>query len=357
MEYKIGVLMLEKIWFIILSFLLTGYTVLDGFDLGVGILFPFVAKTEKERSLALQAIGPVWDGNEVWLVAAGGVLFFAFPKAYASAMSGLYLGIFLILWLIILRALAIELRVQLDNPLWRAFWETVFFAASLGLTFLLGSAFGDLLRGFLLDASGHFFLPLWTKLLPRIPLGILDWFTVLIGVLAVSLLSLHGANFLVWKTDGKLQSRAQSLAFRLVWVSGFLILAGLILTPLIQPQIGVRFLQSPWGFIFPILALLAWTLLFLSLRRKKSELMPLVYSKLLIASLLASAFFAIYPNILISVNNPATSLTVLNTAASQYGLKTGLIWFSIGLILLLAYTGYVYKSFWGKVQETGGENY
>lgn len=348
---------MQTIWFIILSFLLIGYTVMDGFDLGVGILFPFITKTEKERSLALQAIGPVWDGNEVWLVAAGGVLFFAFPKAYASAMSGLYLAIFMILWLIILRALSIELRVQLDNALWRAFWETVFFAASLGLAFLLGSAFGDLLRGFSLDASGHFFLPLWTKLQPRIPLGILDWFTLLIGVLAVNLIALHGANYLILKTEADLQTRAKHLASRLVWSSGALLLVGMLLTPLIQPRLGDHLLQAPWGFTFPFIALLMWVLLLRSLRRKRSEPLPLAYSTILIASLLASAFFALYPNILISLNSPAHSLTIFNTAASPYGLKTGLVWFSFGLLLLLTYTGYVYRSFWGKVTDADKEGY
>jgi len=343
---------MQTIWFIILSFLLIGYTVLDGFDLGVGILFPLVAKTERERSLALHTIGPVWDGNEVWLVAAGGVLFFAFPKAYASAMSGLYLAVFLLLWLIILRALAIELRSQLNNPLWRSFWEAVFFIASLGLASLLGATMANLLRGFPLDATGHFFLPLWTNLLPRIPLGILDWFSLLIGVLGVGLLSLHGANYLVWKTEGDTQSRAREIASRLVWVNGILLLFGLLLTPVVQAQIGARFVQSPWGFVFPLLAIIAWTLALVSIRQKKSELLPLAASKLLIASLLASAFFAIYPNILLSFDDPAKSLTIFNTAASQYGLKTGLIWFSFGLVLLLAYTGFVYKSFWGKVRNT-----
>jgi cytochrome d ubiquinol oxidase subunit II len=349
---------LETLWFILLSFLLIGYTVLDGFDLGVGILFPFVAKTEKERRLVLQAIGPLWDGNEVWLVAAGGVLFFAFPRAYASALSGLYLAIFLVLWLIILRALAIELHVQVDNPLWRTFWEAIFFIASLGLALTLGAALGNLLRGFPLDADGHFFLPLWTDLLPGVPTGVLDVYTLPVGIFAVIILALHGANFLVWKTGGELQQRARSFAAPLTWVSGFLALLILVLTPpLIQPQVKARFLSQPWGFIFPVFAVTAWGLLLASTKRNHSEILPLAFSKLLIASLLATASFGIFPHLLISLGAPANSLTIFNATTSQYGLSVGLVWFTLGLLLLLTYTGYVYKVFWGKVTLSVDEGY
>ena len=348
---------METLWFVILSFLLVGYTVLDGFDLGVGILFSFIAKSEDECRLMLNAIGPIWDGNEVWLVGAGGALFFAFPSAYASALGGLYLAIFLVLWMLILRALALELRAQVDNSLWHTFWGTIFFLSSLTLAGVLGITLGNLVRGFPLDAQGHFFLPLWTDLLPSTSTGIFDWYTLLVGALAVVILSLHGANFLVWKTDGKIQQRARMIASRLVGVSGVLGLLVVILTPQVQPQAADRFLTHPLGLILPLLALAAWILLVVVTRRGQSEILPLGLSKSLIAALLGTAFFGLFPNLLIARGNTANSLTIFNAATSQYGLRVGLAWFIPGLLLALAYTGSIYRAFWGKVAPADGEGY
>jgi cytochrome bd ubiquinol oxidase subunit II len=348
---------METLWFLLLSFLLIGYTVLDGFDLGVGILFPFVAKNDDARRLVLRAIGPIWDGNEVWLVASGGVLFFAFPRAYASALSGLYLAIFLVLWMLVLRALSIELHTQLENPLWHTFWEAIFFVSSLGLALVLGAALGNLLRGFPLDAKGYFFLPLWTDLLPGVPTGILDWYTLSVGVFAMSALSLHGANFLVWKTDGEIQQRARAIATRLTWISGALALLVVILTLVVQPDVLTRFPAHPWGFVFPVIALTAWILLLVAVKRGRSEVLPLGCSKAFIAALLAAAFFGIFPNVLIASSSPVNSLTISNASTSQYGFRVGLVWFSLGLLLILSYMGYVYKSFWGKVKPSEKDGY
>jgi cytochrome d ubiquinol oxidase subunit II len=354
---KRGGAILETLWFILLAFLFVGYTVLDGFDLGVGILFPLVAKSDDERRLALNAIGPVWNGNEVWLVAAGGVLFFAFPKAYASALSGLYLAIFLVLWMLILRALAVELRAQLDHPLWHTFWEMAFFVSSLALALILGAALGNLLRGFPLDDHGRFFLPLWTDLLPGIPTGILDWYTGLVGALAVVVLSLHGANFLVWKTGGEIQQRARAIASRLVWVSGALALLVFIVTPLNQSHVTERFLSHPLGLVFPLLALATWILLVAATRRGQSDILPLGLSKSFIIALLGTAFFGLFPYLLIARGNLSNNLTVFNAATTPYSLRVGLAWFIPGLLLIFAYMVYVYRSVWGKVKATTGEGY
>jgi cytochrome d ubiquinol oxidase subunit II len=343
-----GGAILETLWFILLAYLFVGYTILDGFDLGVGILFPFVTGNDDERRLAINAIGPIWDGNEVWLVAAGGTLFFAFPKAYASALGGLYLAIMLLLWMLILRELAIELRGQINNPLWRSFWDGVFFLSSLALALLLGTALGNLLRGFPLDAQGRFFLPLWTNWLPGVPTGILDWYTLLIGLTAIVVLSLHGASFLVWKTPGEMQQRARLIASRLVWASGALALLSLLATPLAQPQIASRFLGHPLGFAFPLLALAAWILLVRAIKRGQSALILFGLSKSFIVALLGTAFFGLFPNLLIALGDQTNSLTVFNAATTPYGLRVGLAWFIPGLLLILAYTGFMYRSFWGK---------
>ncbi len=200
---------MATIWFAILAVMLGMYIVLDGFDFGVGAQYLWVARKDKERRAVLNAIGPLWDGNEVWLIASGGVLFFAFPLLYASAFSGLYLALFMVLWLLILRGLAIELRHHVHHHLWGEFWDVIFSAASLGLALLFGVALGNLLRGVPLNEQGYFFVALWTNLLPYAdPQGILDWFTVMIGLLGVAALIMHGGNFLAFKVGQPVGQRA-----------------------------------------------------------------------------------------------------------------------------------------------------
>src|SRR5512147_468877 len=151
---------LNELWFVIFVVVIAGYLILDGFDMGVGILHPFVAKTDEERRVMLNSIGPVWDGNEVWLVLAGGVLFAAFPLVYASLFSGFYLAMMLVLLVLILRTVAIEFRSKRPSPRWRSFWDIVFFAASLGIALLLGVAFGNIMEGVPLDAAGNIYASL-----------------------------------------------------------------------------------------------------------------------------------------------------------------------------------------------------
>ena len=198
---------MEALWFAIVAGMLAVYTVLDGFDFGVGILHRLVARTDEERRTVFAAIGPVWDGNEVWLVAAGGVLFLAFPRVYAAAFSGFYLALMIVLWLLILRGVAIELRSRQENPLWREFWDTTFSLASALLAVVLGVSLGNVVRGVPLDATGWFFIPLFTDLLPGSRPGVLDWYTALVGVFTLCVLAGHGALYLVWKTTGPVQAR------------------------------------------------------------------------------------------------------------------------------------------------------
>src|SRR5579884_354221 len=155
---------MQTLWFILVAFMLIAYVVLDGFDLGAGIIHLFVARTESERRMVLRAIGPVWDGNEVWIIAAGGTLFFTFPILYASSFSGFYLPLIIVLWLLMLRGVAIELRSRLNNPLWGSFWDGTFFLGSALLSIFYGAALGNVIRGVPLDAQGNFFAPLWTDL-------------------------------------------------------------------------------------------------------------------------------------------------------------------------------------------------
>src|SRR5271154_7371455 len=195
------------LWFWIVAAMLAAYVVLDGFDLGVGIIYLFVARTESERAQALRSIGPVWDGNEVWLLAAGGTLFFAFPLLYASAFSGFYLPLMMVLWLLILRGISIEMRSHSHDPLWRTFFDGVFAFASTLLALIFGAALANVVRGVPLGADNYFFLPLWTNWRTGPNPGILDWYTVIGGAMALLALSLHGALYLAQKTVGDLEQR------------------------------------------------------------------------------------------------------------------------------------------------------
>src|SRR3954452_1429587 len=177
---------MATVWFCFLALMVTMYVVLDGFDLGVGTLHLLLAKTEEEREQTTAAIGPVWNGNEVWLLASGGVLFMTFPAAYAGALSGLYFGLILVLWLLVGRGLALELRHQIDHPLWRAACDAVFALSSAALALVFGVALGNVVRGVPLGSDGYFHLPLFQ---------ILNWYALLIGVFGLSVLAGHGANF------------------------------------------------------------------------------------------------------------------------------------------------------------------
>src|SRR6516225_4282603 len=202
---------MEALWFAIVSAMLAIYVILDGFDFGVGVVHRIVARTDEERRTVLAAIAPVWDGNEVWLIAAGGALFVAFPNVYATAFSGFYLALMIVLWLLILRGVAIELRSHQDHPLWGEFWDTVFSLASALLAVVFGTSLGNLIRGVALEKEGLRGMALFTNFLIGREPGILDWYTGLVGVFTLVALSVHGALYLAWRTTGPVRER--SLAF------------------------------------------------------------------------------------------------------------------------------------------------
>src|ERR1700722_17922855 len=193
---------METIWFFIVAFMIAMYVLLDGFDLGAGAIHLWVAKTEEERRQVLESIGPVWDGNEVWLIAAGGTMYFAFPALYASGFSGFYLPLMMVLWLLILRGASIEFRNHIKSAVWDPFWDFLFSASSLLLAVFFGTALGNVVRGVPLDASEYFFEPLWTNFQLGAETGILDWYTILVGVLALAAIAMHGALWVRMKTGG-----------------------------------------------------------------------------------------------------------------------------------------------------------
>jgi cytochrome d ubiquinol oxidase subunit II len=338
------------LWFCFATAMIAGYVILDGFDLGAGTVQLLVAKSENEKAQVLRSIGPVWDGNEVWLVAAGGALFLAFPALYASSFSGFYLALMMVLWLLILRGIAIEFRNHIDNPLWKPAWDTVFGGASAILAFVFGVALGNVVRGVPLDANGYFFLPLWTNLLPGADAGVIDWYTLLVGATAFVALAVHGSLWVVIKTAGTLQEGTRALNAKL-WRG--LIALTLVISPLsfaIQPNLWKQFTTHPSGIVFPALALAGLVgVRVLSARRKDRG--AFLASSLYLAGMLASVAFGVFPNVLPSNTAPDFSLTIYNAAAAEHGLVIGLWWFIPGMALATAYSMFTYRHFAGKVDE------
>ncbi len=348
---------MEIFWFIVLGVLLTLFIVLDGFDFGTGIIYHFIAKTNDERRTVLNAIGPIWDGNEVWLIIAGGALFFAFPTAYASIFSGYYLALILLLWMLMFRGLSMELRSQISNPLWHSFWDAMLTIGSVALALLLGVALGNILRGVPLDADGFFFLPFWTNFKTGVYPGILDWFTVLIGVFSVVILAVHGANFIALKTVGIIQVRARKIARKGIWIVILFALFIPIASYMVQPILLENYKLYWGGIVLLVLSFLSLLGLIIT-RYKDNDLYAFVSSAFFIVLLMLNVAFSVFPNMMIATTNPSYNLTIYNTATSEYALRTGLVWYSVGAFFALCYTLFMYRSFKGKVSlPKEGEGY
>lgn len=337
---------MQTLWFCVVAVMIAVYVVLDGFDLGAGIVHLLAGRTAAERRVVLRTIGPVWDGNEVWLLAAGGTLYFAFPALYASSFSGFYLPLMMVLWLLILRGIAIEFRNHIDSPVWQPMWDAVFSGASALLAIFFGAALGNVVRGVPLDANGEFFLPLWTDFRPGASPGILDWYTVLVALAAFATLTLHGALWVALKTEGAPRERAAAIA-KAVWWPVLVLMAGITLASFaVQPQLARSFDARPWGYVFPLIAITG----LLAAKASRESLPAFLGSTVFIIGALTSAAFGVYPYVLPSNLDPRLGLTVHNSAAAAYGLKVGLAWFIPGIILATGYFVYTYRSFAGKVR-------
>ncbi len=347
---------METLWFVLVALMLIAYVVLDGFDLGVGIVAPWVAKGHAERRLVLRSIGPVWDGNEVWLIAAGGALFFAFPLVYASSFSGFYLPLMMVLWLLMLRGIGIELRSHVEDPLAWSLFDFVFSVASLLLALFFGAAVGNVVRGVPLGVDGYFFEALWTDFRVGPNPGLLDWYTVLIGVLALAALALHGAHYLAMKTEGDVQTRARRLAAPAWLALALLTAASLAATLVIRPQVLDNFRSYPLGWAIPLIVAGALVAMPLYGRRGRDRA-AFVASTAYLAAMLGGAAFALYPYLLPASTNPAWGLTVHNAKTGDYSLRVGLIWWGLGVVLAVGYFTFLYRSFRGKVALHEGEGY
>ncbi|MEP6538120.1 MAG: cytochrome d ubiquinol oxidase subunit II, partial [Bryobacteraceae bacterium] len=289
-----------------------------------------------------------WDGNEVWLLAAGGTLYFAFPPLYSSSFSGFYLPLMVVLWLLILRGIAIEFRNHIDSRVWQPLWDRVFAGASALLAIFFGAALGNVVRGVPIDATGFFFLPLWTDFQPGKEAGILDWYTIPVGLAAFATLAVHGGFWVALKTDGVVQTRSRYAALWAWWGLAGLTVLITALSFWIQPHLAERFAQQPWGFVFPAIGLAG----LIGMRvygKRGNDLAAFLASSTFIVGMMTSATFGLFPYVLPASPDVNHSLTIYNSAAPDYGLKVGLAWWIPGMMLVAGYFFFTYRHFAGKI--------
>jgi cytochrome d ubiquinol oxidase subunit II len=330
---------LNTTWFVLYVVIIGGYVILDGFDLGVGILSPFVAKDDRERRVVLNSIGPVWDGNEVWLVLGGGALFAAFPLVYASLFSGFYMAMMLVLLVLITRTVAVEFRSQRESARWRSTFDWFFFASSFGITLLLGVALGNVIRGLPIDAQGNMSINL---------LDLLNPYSLVLGVTGVVMLTLHGGIFLTLKVEDAILERVTRLIPMLMVAFFVLMTITIGWTLLLDTPITTNYSDRIWIAVFPVLALVAavtgWRLI-----RAQQYLQAFLASATMIALLMGAVAAGLYPILLHSSIDSANDLTITNAASAEPTLMVMFVIAMIGIPFVLLYTAGVYYFFRGKV--------
>ncbi len=330
---------LNTIWFMLIGILLTGYAILDGFDLGVGALH-LLTKTDTDRRIMINSIGPVWDGNEVWLVTGGGALFAAFPHVYATVFSGFYTAFMLFLFVIIFRAVAIEFRSKRESRKWRQTWDVAFSISSIFIAFLAGVALGNIIQGVPIAENKEFMGNFWT---------LIDPYTILVGITAVALFMMHGAIYGVMKTEGEMHEKLRG------WVNNTIIFfvicyATLTMATLIyQTHMVAHFREFPWIFFIALLNMLAIANIPREIYHRR-DFRAFLSSCASIIALMALFASGIFPNIVLSNPNPEYSLTIYNAASSAKTLKIMLIIAIIGIPFVLTYTISIYWIFRGKVK-------
>lgn len=330
---------LQVLWFVLLGVLLTGYAILDGFDLGVGIMHLF-ARDDRERRVLMNSIGPLWDGNEVWLVTFGGALFAAFPHAYATAFSAYYLAFMLLLFALISRAVSMEFRSKRETPSWRRFFDVAFCGASGLATLLFGVAVGNSMIGIPvgedMEYVGGFF-------------NLLSPFPVVVGLFSVSLFAMHGSIYLYLKTEGDLQKRIQGWMWRTFFVFLALFIATSIYAVAAVPSATYNFEHYPWAWIVVVLNVLAIANIPRAIHHGR-PLYAFITSCCSIAAFVFLFMVALYPNLIVSSLNPDWSLTIRNASSSEKTLTIMAIIAAIGMPFVLTYTAVVYWVFRGKVE-------
>lgn len=351
---------MEIFWYIVLVFMLIAFIILDGFDFGAGMVHLFFAKEEKDKQAIVKSIGPFWDANEVWLIAAGGVMFFAFPTLYASAFSGFYLPLMLILWLLIFRAIGLELRNQFKNSLWQNVWDKAFGISSMLLALFFGVALANCMRGVnfgdVTDSTslleGHyFFLPFWSSSFNPFngnDLGAIDAFTLLFGIKGALVLFMHGSNWIIFKTNSSLNTRLKALVPNVNALIGLTAFSSLYFYIQIHPSAFDNFTQHPWMLIFPVGLLSCWIMLFRAKHFQKDST-GFLFSSALIFFGISTVVSTLFPNFIRSSNAIHPALDAFNTSTEEYGLNIGLQWFIIGALLVAIYFTMQFWLFRGKL--------
>lgn len=337
---------LHILWFILLGLLLAGYAVLDGFDLGVGILHP-LARGDKERRIFINAIGPIWDGNEVWLVTFGGALFAAFPEAYATVFSGFYTALMLVLLALILRAVSIEFRSKVHSEAWRKTFDATFFLSSFFASFLFGVAVGNAMMGIPLDSRGIYNGGFLRLVRP---------YPVLIGALTVTLFAMHGALFLFLKVPrGELHERLREWLWHTWGVFLFVFLLTTIFTLVSVPRAVPNFEAAPWAALLILALVLAVSNIPRALHLDRPVL-AFVSSCVIVLSLVGLLGMTLWPNLVTASNDPEHSITIFRAASSPTTLKIMAIIAGCGMPLVLTYTLLIYWTFRKRV-ELGEHSY
>lgn len=328
---------MADIWFAILAVLLTAYAVLDGFDFGAGLLHLWLGRSDRERQTLLAAIGPYWDGNEVFLIASGGVLFVAFPAVLATAFPAFYLAFFVVLWAFALRGVAIEVRGHWGEPLWRTAWDTVYCGASALLALLFGVALGNVVRGLPLGtATSALAMPFFTNFWPRGEVGILDVYTLTVGLLAVAALGSHGATLLALRTVGELRSRSLVAERRLAGVAAGLFVVVTAATGWVRPDLFAQMAARPLAWLFALVAVVGAVVRWRG-RQAQRDGMAFVGSCALLAGLLLAAAAGLHPVILHSTLDPAVSMTAEQGGTAPEGLQFALWWWPVAALLVVTY--------------------
>ncbi len=333
---------LNTIWFVLIGVLLAGYAILDGFDLGVGVLHLF-GRSDHERRVHLNAIGPIWDGNEVWLITGGGALFAAFPLVYATVFSGFYMALMLLLAALIFRAVSLEFRSKVESAGWRRFWDWAFCIGSFLPALLFGVAYGNILRGVPIDGTlmwtGSFF-------------GLLNPYALLIGLLSLCLFTMHGAIYLSMKTDGDHRARMAAWIPRAWTATVALFLLATLATIFVSPFLFTGIMSNALFWVFLVL-LLAGTVYIPVAAKAQRYGRALLASSVAIGSMFGLSAVSLFPRLVPSIGNLENSLTIYNASSSQTTLSTMLVIALIGMPLVIVYTVVIYRVFKGKVVITG----
>jgi cytochrome d ubiquinol oxidase subunit II len=336
---------LQTIWFLLVAVLITSYALLDGFDLGIGNLHLFT-KGDEERSTMFYTIGPFWDSNQVWLLTGGGAIFAAFPMVYATVFSGFYLALMLLLFALIFRAVSIEFQHLLATPRWKKVWDTGFGIGSILPSILFGVAMGNILRGIPLDGQHNFVGTFF---------GLLNPYALVLGLISLTMFTMHGAAFLIAKTNGTLNKKARIWGQNAWSAYIFLFVVGSIWSYISTPRLFANFFNQPILFILPIIAVVGMLYYPVALK-KNTRWKPFLASALNILGTLSITAASLFPYLVPANNNLANSLTIYNASSSQLTLNVMLILALIGMPLVIAYTSYIYRKFKGNVVNRTGQS-